>query len=335
MEINMLPAGAGDCLFIHYKYQGTGHNIWVDGGRSDTYYNIKKHFEKIVERDEYVDLLVVTHVDNDHIFGVLKFFRDGTKKAQQYCKRVKRVLFNSSDIVRKFCGSDTPVMLEPKISNESKLCAYEDGIELQSKLRSLDLLEDSAILGGTIIELPGARFTIISPDADNLRALKWEQKEKDKDVALKAISDYGKTFHELAQGKYIADTSCTNKSSIAFMLEQGDKTILMLGDASAETVVSELNKLGYSETSKLKCDCVKLSHHGGQHNTSFDLIKMLDCSRFLISSNKAGYPNKKTLARIVTNIKYPEFICNYKKQGILLPGEKELCAITTSRIVEV
>jgi hypothetical protein len=47
---------------------------------------------------------------------------------------------------------------------------------------------------------------------------------------------------------------------------------------------------------------MKLSHHGSKGNTSQDLMELIDCRHYLVSSNAANrhqFPNKEALARVV------------------------------------
>ncbi|MCU7876385.1 MAG: MBL fold metallo-hydrolase [Candidatus Thiodiazotropha sp. (ex Lucinoma borealis)] len=68
----MLPARHGDCLWIEYGELAAPHRILIDGGTSGTFQDLKKRFEAIPETQREFELLVVTHIDADHISGVLK-----------------------------------------------------------------------------------------------------------------------------------------------------------------------------------------------------------------------------------------------------------------------
>ena len=49
----------------------------------------------------------------------------------------------------------------------------------------------------------------------------------------------------------------------------------------------------------------KLSHHASERNTSPQLLEMLDCSNYIISTDGSlhGLPKKKCIARVVNNSK--------------------------------
>lgn len=66
MKIRVYPSDKGDCLLLR------GHNkgrILCDGGMQDSF--SKFVAEQLVEEDP-LDLVYVSHVDDDHITGILK-----------------------------------------------------------------------------------------------------------------------------------------------------------------------------------------------------------------------------------------------------------------------
>ena len=52
---------------------------------------------------------------------------------------------------------------------------------------------------------------------------------------------------------------------------------------------------------RLKIDAFKVSHHGSQNNVSTELIQLLDCPRYLISTNgdHFNHPDRQAIARIL------------------------------------
>lgn len=76
LTIQLLPAESGDCLWIEYGEPGATRIVIIDGGESPTIDALERRIAsacrergtKILD----VELLVVTHIDNDHIEGVLE-----------------------------------------------------------------------------------------------------------------------------------------------------------------------------------------------------------------------------------------------------------------------
>ena len=99
---------------------------------------------------------------------------------------------------------------------------------------------------------------------------------------------------------YLPDESPTNGSSIATVLESDGKRVLFLGDAWAEDIAAELRRLQSGDAVQL-FDAIKVSHHGSSHNTSVDLLSLIDSPIFLVSSSgsKHNHPHFEVLAEIV------------------------------------
>jgi metal-dependent hydrolase (beta-lactamase superfamily II) len=68
LELQFLNARQGDAIWIRW---GTGKQIMIDMGTHATGVSIAKRFRDLPKERRQFDLLVVTHVDIDHIGGVL------------------------------------------------------------------------------------------------------------------------------------------------------------------------------------------------------------------------------------------------------------------------
>jgi len=76
LTIEMLPAGNGDSLWIEYGRLGEVRHMLIDGGTGPTYEVLRRRFEAMPVRERRLELLVVTHIDGDHIDGALKLLGD-------------------------------------------------------------------------------------------------------------------------------------------------------------------------------------------------------------------------------------------------------------------
>ena len=62
-------------------------------------------------------------------------------------------------------------------------------------------------------------------------------------------------------------------------------------------------------------DLVKLSHHGSNANVSTKLLALIDCRRWLISTNgdNFAHPDDAAFAKVITTSDGPvTFFCNYR-----------------------
>ena len=80
LTVKLLPAGYGDCILLslgeHDKY-----NILIDGGVAGTYSKrIGKELEQIRKKGEKINLMICTHMDNDHIAGLVEVLKNEDRK---------------------------------------------------------------------------------------------------------------------------------------------------------------------------------------------------------------------------------------------------------------
>lgn len=95
------------------------------------------------------------------------------------------------------------------------------------------------------------------------------------------------------------DSSDTNYSSIAFMLECGSHKVAMLGDAFASTLEEGIDAKYKAVMKPILCDAIKVSHHGSNGNSSKTLLgKIASHKYFIPGGRKEDYPTWGTLGRI-------------------------------------
>ena len=75
-KITFLPATFGDCIFIEYGDEQDPSRILVDGGTAGTREHIQKLLRALPYGQRHLELVVVTHIDNDHIAGILTLLEE-------------------------------------------------------------------------------------------------------------------------------------------------------------------------------------------------------------------------------------------------------------------
>ncbi len=75
-DIELLPAGHGDSLWIEYGDPEAPSRFLIDCGPQKTYKVLRQRFEALSAKDRDFDLFVLTHIDADHIGGAIPFFKD-------------------------------------------------------------------------------------------------------------------------------------------------------------------------------------------------------------------------------------------------------------------
>lgn len=307
-RIRMLQAGHGDCLLIEYGADEYHlHRFLVDGGTAGTFTRL----EPIVA-DRHLELVVVTHIDADHIAGALRFFAEPPAI-------VDDVWFNG------YChlpGSDVEDF------------GPAQGEALTAALRDIwpwnEAFDGGAVMvpdRGPLVThaLPGGmQLTVLSPSAARLADLRpvwWvtcrqhgldpSSTPPPPEVAADIESFGPPDVVALAATPFEADGSRANGSSIALLAEYDGKRALLAGDAFASELIAGIDRL-VGPDRVLAIDAFKLPHHGSKANVSAELLARLPCPRYLVSTNGAYFkhPDAVAMARVIVHGDDPELIFN-------------------------
>jgi hypothetical protein len=324
--IEMLPADNGDCLWIEYGDPSRPRRILVDCGAVSAARTVASRIESIGAPSERVfELFVLTHIDADHINGVLPLFAHPSLNA-----RFEDIWFNGWRQVSQFLsvkqGEDFSELLE----DPARSLPWNRAVTLKGEKYPAPMVVLSDEPPPTF-ELPGGlRLTLLSPGADQLKRLgrEWRQVllELKPGKAMLGrrrppppVTDFAKfDLEALARKPVTKDTSSANGSSIALLAEFDEHAILLTGDAHAEVLAKSIKALQRArgrENEKLKLDALKLSHHGSANATTVDLLALLDCPRYLVSSNGNIFyhPDREAMARVILNGgKRPTLCFNYR-----------------------
>ena len=131
----------------------------------------------------------------------------------------------------------------------------------------------------------------------------------------------------LADSTFVADSSKPNASSIALVAEFEGRRALLTGDAHVDRLIQSLKPLAEAEGGRLRLDVAKLSHHGSKRNVSSELIRLLACPRYLVSTDGShfNHPDPEAIARVIkhggANV---ELAFNYSTAQTELWGGKRL-----------
>lgn len=329
-RIEMLPAFHGDCIWIEYGSEKNPARLLIDGGPLPTYEALRSRIDKVPKKDREFELVVLTHVDADHIESTVKILNVEEldfKVGDIWFNAWKHLLPANKDELGPVQGEYVSSLIKKHDLPWNR--AFREGPILANK-------SDEGMEPDYVIMPGGMKLTLLSPNSDKLAKLapEWAKAVRaaglEPGAAREALEDLSKKkryrppdelgggrfdITSLALAPFESDQSAPNGSSIAFIAEFQGKSCLFLGDSHAPVIVEAVNRLlAKRGEEKLFLDAVKLPHHGSRHNVSRELIEMLECRRFLISTNGNlfDHPDAESIARI---IKYggrsPEIYFNY------------------------
>lgn len=329
--LDVRRAKKGDCLLLHYGSKKDPGLMLIDGGPSQVY---KPHLKPrlaelrkargLAAKDSLpVDLLMVSHIDDDHIKGILELTKEllEAKAAKQpLALKINGVWHNSFDDIignsaKELTAAVTAQFGAASLSGEvdaegldpdaaKVLASVAQGFRLRDDVKGLKLRPNPEFSGklvlaqkkGKKIDMKkGLKFTVVGPMNAEVLAL-----QKDHDTFLKKKEKDKGTAGALAS---FTDTSVANLSSLVVLAEVGKKRILLTGDARGDKILEGLELVGLLKPdgeSTLHVDILKGPHHGSNRNVERIFFKRVTADHYVFSGNgEHGNPERETLEMLL------------------------------------
>jgi hypothetical protein len=293
LSLEVLQARKGDCLLLHYG-PADDRKLWViDGGPSRVYHPVLKRRLEQLRGDNplEVELLMVSHHDDDHIKGVLDLCDelDTTIGAHPYV--IHNLWHNSfQNLADLDEGAVVPASITADfggdVHDKAMLASVGQGHDLGAYARKFGWPVNRAFAGkiASFGQEPAPDLSRFAPLA--ITMVGPMQREVDR-----LRKDYRTYLEKLAQGDAAAaagvlaayaDTSVANLSSIVALVELAGKTILLTGDARGDTVLAALRELALIGPGKvLRVDVLKLPHHGSDRNVEPDFFEHIHADHYV------------------------------------------------------
>ncbi|ALE00500.1 ComEC/Rec2 family competence protein [Pseudomonas syringae] len=317
LTLQLLPAREGDALWVRWGSPDTPYQMLIDMGPQETGTELRERISALPEDQRSFELIVVTHIDRDHIGGLLSCLVDVEPLPGL---TAKDIWFNGF--------------------------AHLDGSKHQGKFESMGPAQgerlshwlgkqnwNKSFAGGPVccetgMPLPhrdlegGMRLTVLGPTAKRLSELKsvWRKeietalKKAQQSAAGKGLERMGasyprilenkKALDQLAEQQLTTDNSPANASSITLLLEYQDIRILLAGDALPKDLKDSVQLI--STKKPLELTAFKVPHHGSRKNISKALIESVHCRYWLISTDGSRFqhPDDEAVARIISHSKH-------------------------------
>jgi len=323
LRLAVLPARHGDCLLLQWGAGADCRRMLIDAGPAPAYAGIARRLRTLDAPT--VDVLVMTHVDADHIEGTILAANDSDLGLS-----IGQVWYNGAPHLTSELGAVHGEILGMLISelaipwNES----FDGGAVRAPETGSL-----------ATWELPGGlRVTVLAPDGEALRRLRdvWRETCNEAGIATGSIADAlaalrGKralspehsylsrpavrNIRDLARARSGSDPSVPNASSIVLLVEYGETRILLTGDATPSVLAPAVRRLlAERGLSSLPLTALKMPHHGSSKNITAELIGSLPAEQYLFSTD-GSYFNHPDETAVATVLEYGplglELVFNY------------------------
>ncbi len=315
-SLEALQAHHGDALLVHWGTAAAPRLMVIDGGPDPTYRDTMR--DRLVqiagERPGGtldVDLLMVSHIDDDHIAGVQRLLRDLDRgKLPQV--RVDRFWFNGfDDLVGSGSGfvsasaggaatsAKTLAAVRRRVGTEAGavIASVPQGRTVASLAATLGLGGnppfDELITGprpranavqiGTQLKL-----TVLGPSQERIDALRdeWTRVSAAATASPSALA-------------YV-DDSVPNLSSIVVLAKAAGRTMLLTGDARGDDILAALRTARLFDASgRLQVDLLKVPHHGSDRNVETEFFRAVRADHYVISGDGSHHnPELATLAML-------------------------------------
>lgn len=315
LTLEALDANEGDCLLLLYGTAKRPRVILIDGGPKATCQEtllprllaLRAAVVRSPGAPLPVELVVVTHVDSDHISGVLAL--TGRLRALHDAHAepplvIKELWHNSIDVAL----GEQQVIRAIEFLNALPLADAAGGGCVASISEGRKLFDDATVLGIAVnaefaalvaraddagIEVPcgdGLTLTVLGPARRQLDDFRREW-------ALLARKARGQGAVASAGS---LDTSRPNLSSIVLLAESGGRSVLLAGDARGDHILDGLEAAGRLPVDgTMHVDVFKLPHHGSGRNSTAELLRRVTADTYVISADgKHGNPDGETLERL-------------------------------------
>lgn len=332
LTLEMLPAAEGDALLLTYGDDASPHYVLIDGGRRSTYKELRERVLQIPLNGcgkRYFELLIVSHIDADHIEGIICLLQDDELNCE-----FGDIWFNDYVHLEPLEADTTPAHLGGAQGEFLGALLKQRGLPWNEAFKREAVVMSEAPDPLPVRDLAGGmQLTLVSPSVGSLLKLrkKWDKVitdagfvPGDRDNALQQFAD--KAWTKLpknlgsAKKRKTKDHSEANGSSIGVVAEYRGHRLLLSGDAWANVLAPAMERLraqhGTSDT-RVALDAFKLPHHGSKNNISPELMATISCPRYLVSTSgtRFHHPDVDAIKRIIEHHHgddKPELWFNYK-----------------------
>ncbi len=308
-RLHVIQAAYGDCLLLEY---GTSSKrfILVDGGPPDTFNNhLRPVLTQIANSGGLLDLVVLSHVDADHITGLLDYLPElrtanhGLPIPLGLWHNTFTATVDPNGVIQtRLTGLITPARANIMSASGMAVQGIQEGANLRTIALALPIPINNGFPGNliTVDNAQGPRIfdnleiTIVGPTQLNLNELENEWIDW-----LNAQENSILSNDPFVMAN--SDASVPNLSSIMFLAKADNRTMLFTGDGRSDHLLHGLRKIGLLNAhGQMHVNVLKLPHHGSNRNLTRTFFHKVTADIYIASANgRDGNPDLATLIWIV------------------------------------
>lgn len=318
--VEALKALHGDALLLH----GTNTLLMIDGGPSRVYdRTLKPRLKTLGSAGQAakIDLLMVSHIDDDHINGVLDLTSELVEAKFEHRAPIASVrnLWHNSFSDEVLAGVSTASVAPDSAvegamaladladadadfgeavqeSTRLVLASVRQGRSLRRNANLLRVRANKGFTGGVVLRQGNALETkrigkfslgILGPAKSELDDLRKRWKRD-----LKKILKADRTRVASLELAANLDKSVANLASLVVQVSANGKTVLLTGDARSDHIMDAMAEIGWPDNGTWPVDLLKVPHHGSDRNVTREFFAKVPAHHYVISGNgKHGNPD--------------------------------------------
>lgn len=316
LRLRVVQAAHGDCLILESDTPPHLSHVLIDGGPETTYdKHLRGELRKIRDSGGKLDLVVLSHVDSDHVMGLRDMMAELEEQRADGADETVAVDCLWHNAFRRTVGVGTDI--EPRLKallvnvGAARNIMTTADMALQGISQGEQIRRAAAVLGIPInpnlpndlisvdeipepVMLGALALRIVGPTKKNLEELrkKW----------LEWLDKYEEsiTMAEEPSLAAMADRSIPNLSSIMLLAESDGRRVLLTGDGRGDHLLQGLDQADLLDAEgKLHVDVLKLPHHGSDRNATKAFFEAVTADKYVVSADgKYGNPDLATLVWI-------------------------------------
>lgn len=325
LSLRVVQARYGDCLIVEHGTGKRRKHILIDGGPPNVYKPyLKPELQAIAAAGGQIDLMVLTHIDNDHAVGLIDFMKDlkaQREQGQAQLIQVKRIWHNAFQKILPEAGQEAadleaivlnqpvdapplegalpnPPADEEEFDPGAVEFGVKEGVQLELADHFFSIPRNFGFSNG-LVELETARrperlaalrMWVLGPSRANLDDLRatW----------LRWLDDQaGRVSFDVTTPVVKPDDSVNNLSSIMLLFEGYGRSLLLAGDGRSKDIIAGLEGVGkLPPGGTCRVDVLKVPHHASARNAVGELFDRVLADTYVISADgRYGNPDWQTL----------------------------------------
>lgn len=317
--LEALQANDGDCLLLHYEGNDKRPAlVLIDGGPRGIYQSVLKQRLDELGAGKKLNLraVIVSHIDADHITGIVDFFKDLREEEENGNElpcRIQTLWHNSfqklthgktaSVASAAVVSASTSGTVLPGLSDEAAavVASVPQGNQVRDYATQLAIPINKEFDGELVCadeeKMPvikvanGLTFSILGPSTKELDDLEeaWKKaKSASADPSAQAADYLNRTVPNLSSIVILAEAAA----------QAGGKSLRMLlaGDAGGDLIWEAIQRYGLAKDDLFHVDLLKVQHHGSRHSVDQKFFENVTADHYVFSGDgKHDNPHREVL----------------------------------------